>query len=127
MTNYTIKQGETGIFDITVLDEAGAALDVSTSATTNIIVTFENKGTIFAKYSLVDMGVTFGTLTTATNVITILTNREESKEWETGIAKANVTIEQDDATLTHKVYEFTVDNYLTIETGSNKDITLLHA
>jgi len=127
MSLYTIRQGETIALQLTVLDENGVAMPLGTSATTNVIVTLENKGSKFAQYSLIDMGVDFGELTVNDNIITIITSRDETKLWDTGIAKAVVTIEQDDVVLTHKVYDFAVENYLTIESSANKDITLLHS
>jgi len=126
-TLYTIRQGETGIFEISVLDENGQAIDISGSDTTNVIVTLTNKGTTFARYSLVNMGTDYSDLTVATNVISLLSTREETKLWDTGITKATVTIEQDDVTLTHSVYDFSIDNFLTIESSDNASIVLVHS
>jgi len=126
-TTYTIRKGESLAMVIPVLDESGQAIDISTSTTTNVLVTLSNKGTVFAKYSLIDMGADWGDLTTSTNLITILATREESKLWETGFASATITVEQDDITLTHKVDDFEIGDFLTILNSVNASYVLTHA
>jgi len=126
-TKYQIRQGESAVFEIPVLDANGQAIDISTSATTNIVVTLSNKGVVFAKYSLQDMGVDFGNIDTTTNIIQVLAQREETKTWDTGYAFATVTIESDDPLLTHDVDEFEVSDFLQIFTSVNKDYVLPHA
>jgi len=126
-TLYTMRQGETKKLDIVVLDETGQGIDLSTSGTTNIVVSLSNKNQIFAKYSLVDMGVGFGDLSVNNNIISLITTREETKNWATGICSATITFEQDDLVLTHLVEDFEIQEFLTINSSLNKDYTLIHS
>jgi len=125
-TKYILRQGESKVLEIPVLDENGQAVDISTSATTNIIVTLSNKGVVFSKYSLQDMGSDFGDIDRTGNTIQILAERNETKFWNTGYALATVTIENDDPALTHAVKDFEVPDFIQILTSTNKDIVLPH-
>lgn len=126
MSKYSIRQGETAILNLTVLDKTGNILLLDTSSVTNVIVTLENKGTIFARYSLVDMGVEYKGLSVTGNTIVLLAERSETKNWLTGIAKANVTIEYETVAIPNYVYDFSENDFLSIENSANKDIPLIH-
>lgn len=125
-TKYTIRKGESLIMEIPVIDTDGQAVDISTAATTNILVTLSKKNVVFAKYSLTDMGVGWGDLDRTTNIIQILATRTETKLWDSGYGSATITVEQDEAVLTHKVEDFEVSDFVQILTSANAEYTLIH-
>jgi len=125
-TKYQIRQGESIAMQIPVVDESGIAVDVSGTDVTNIVVTLSRNNTVIAKYSLNNMGTSYGNLTTDTNIITILATREQTQLWETGYASANVTVEFTDITLTYLVYDFEYPAFLQIYPSVNAQYTLIH-
>jgi len=123
---YIIRKGESLSMEIPVIsDETGLPIDVSVPAVTNILVTLSNKGTIFAKYSLITLAG-WGKLTTSTSIISLLVTREETQTWEQGFGIATITVESDDLVLGHSVYDFEYTNFVQIYPSSNSTYILTH-
>lgn len=124
---YTLRKGENLALEIPVInDETGLPIDVSVADVTNIIVTLSLANKVVAKYSLVNMGVDWGSLTTSTSIIKLLVTREQTQTWDTGKYSATVTVEFDDLELTHRVYDFIYENFLEVYPSVNSTYTLIH-